>query len=215
MDRRYHTRVIPFPDGGLFEAEELVNVKGCYNGSIYIRPDRLSIPAQTKKPTVFSVWNDLFHEDVPLRFIESAFTIMHKCPQHTFLILTKRSKRMAETIFSGNDNIWFGVSVESEDQMHRVDDLLRIPGKRFISFEPLLGGIDCRFDAGHESGGIQGWIPGINPDGIIVGAETGPQKRECKPEWINNIVRQGKEAGIPVWVKASPSGTEIVREKGW
>ncbi len=40
----------------------LTNDEGAFNGSVHIREDRLDIPLKTKKPTVFSIWNDLFWE---------------------------------------------------------------------------------------------------------------------------------------------------------
>lgn len=39
---------------------------------------------------------DLFHEDVPDEMIDKAFAIMALNPQHIFIILTKRAKRMRE-----------------------------------------------------------------------------------------------------------------------
>ena len=39
---------------------------------------------------------DLFHETVPLEWIDRVFAVMAMCPQHTFMILTKRPERMAE-----------------------------------------------------------------------------------------------------------------------
>ena len=37
---------------------------------------------------------DLFHADVPDAFLDRVFGIMALCPQHTFLVLTKRAARM-------------------------------------------------------------------------------------------------------------------------
>jgi protein gp37 len=67
-----------------------------WNGEVKCRPDRLDIPLRIRKPTVFAVWSDLFHEAVPYEFIHKAYGVMLRCPQHTFLILTKRPRRMAE-----------------------------------------------------------------------------------------------------------------------
>lgn len=36
---------------------------------------------------------------------------------------------------------------------------------------------------------------------VIVGGESGPQARPCDVEWIRDIVRQCREAGVPCFVK--------------
>jgi protein gp37 len=42
--------------------------------------------------------SDLFHEDVPTRFIDRVFAVMALCPQHVFQILTKRPERMRQYV---------------------------------------------------------------------------------------------------------------------
>lgn len=61
---------------------------------ITVRPDRLDIPLKTRKSTVFSVWNDLFHEDVPDEFRDKVFGMIANYGKHTFLVLTKRADQM-------------------------------------------------------------------------------------------------------------------------
>jgi len=38
-------------------------------------------------------------------------------------------------------------------------------------------------------------------DWVIVGAESGPHARLCRPEWIESIVDQCRAADVPVFVK--------------
>ena len=40
-----------------------------------------------------------------------------------------------------------------------------------------------------------------NIDWVIVGGESGPNARPCDIAWIRSIVRQCKDAGVPVFVK--------------
>jgi protein gp37 len=47
--------------------------QGKWNGKIRMREDNLDLPLMIKKPTVFAVWNDLFHESVDCRFINKAW----------------------------------------------------------------------------------------------------------------------------------------------
>jgi protein gp37 len=140
-----------------------------FNGRIVLRDDNLSLPLRTKKPTVFSIWNDLYHEDVPDSFRDRAYAVMALCPQHTFLVLTKRAERMAEYFadqtpraawriqeagkrmldaqYFGFEypipNAWHGVTVEDQQRAdERIPYLLAVLGKRFLSIEPMLGHID-------------------------------------------------------------------------
>jgi protein gp37 len=192
--------------------ECLVDDKKRFRGVIYPRPDRLSIPTKTRKPTVFSLWNDLYHEAVPDDFIFRAFDVMCENPRHTYLLLTKRAHRMAEWVFKYIDrygvdafpsHIWFGISAENQAMLdERLPHLLRVPGKRFLSLEPLLGEIDLNRSF---------YIKDVQ--WVIVGQETGPHKRPCNPAWINLIIEQCQDFDVPVWVKVAPVGVEIVREK--
>lgn len=67
-------------------------------------PHALEIPLKKKAPTAWFVnsMSDLFHEDVPFEFIDQVFAVMALCPQHLFLILTKRPDRMAEYCTGGS-----------------------------------------------------------------------------------------------------------------
>jgi len=62
--------------------------------------DVLTKPLRRRKPTLWFVnsTSDLFHEDVPDRVIDRIFAVMALCPQHTFQVLTKRSKRMRDYV---------------------------------------------------------------------------------------------------------------------
>lgn len=75
-----------------------VTVTGQWNGEICLRPDWLAKPLHWRKPLVILVQTlgDLFHEQVPFEFIAAVYGVMAACPQHTFLVLTKRPERMLE-----------------------------------------------------------------------------------------------------------------------
>src|SRR5437870_3568142 len=63
---------------------------------VTLQPDLLEAPLRWREPRLVFVnsMSDLFHEDIPVEYIKTVFDTMAKCPQHTFQILTKRSKRL-------------------------------------------------------------------------------------------------------------------------
>lgn len=78
---------------------KMVNGNAVWTGKMAMAPDHiLTAPLRVKKPTMWFVnsMSDLFHEDVPDEWIDRVFAVMALCPQHTFQVLTKRSKRMRE-----------------------------------------------------------------------------------------------------------------------
>lgn len=65
---------------------------------VTLHPDLMDLPRRWWTPRLIFVnsMSDLFHEAVPEQFIRRVFDTMIACPQHTFQILTKRSRRLAE-----------------------------------------------------------------------------------------------------------------------
>lgn len=195
-------------------------------GKVTVRPDRLDIPLRARKPTVFAIWNDLFHEDVPDKFILSACEQMWNIGRHTFLILTKRPKRMAEFFqrhhgyLSYVDHVYAGLTVCNQDEANaKIPELLTIPGKKWLSIEPMLGPIDMEsIKFSHPVG----FITGVNlvnrttysyndtfdgeamdngVDLVILGGETGPGARPMHPDWVRSVRDQCAGAGVPFFFK--------------
>lgn len=69
-----------------------------WNNSVFFDDKALEIPLRWKKPRRIFVCSmgDLFHKNVPDEWIDKVFAIMALCPQHTFMVLTKRPERMRE-----------------------------------------------------------------------------------------------------------------------
>lgn len=65
---------------------------------IFLDEKMLLAPLKWKRPRKIFVCSmtDLFGEFVPDEWIDKLFAVMALCPQHTFQVLTKRSKRMRE-----------------------------------------------------------------------------------------------------------------------
>lgn len=159
---------------------------------VQCHPERLSHPKSIRKGSMFFVnsMSDLFHPDVPDKFIRSVFNVMRECPQHTFQVLTKRSERLAQL---GPDllwptNVWMGVSVEDARVIERIDHLRAVPAAvRFLSLEPLIGPLEDLNLAGLH------WV--------IVGGESGPGARPMKAAWVKSIRRQCRAARVPFFFK--------------
>lgn len=171
--------------------------------SLTIHPDALDEPKQVKKPSMFFVCSmaDLFHKDVPFDFVDKVMETIEACPRHTFQILTKRPERMVEyfirrakrlhRLFDLPDNVWVGVTVESEREIPRISVLRRLlthsKNIKFISCEPLLGDL--------------GMLNLAAIDLVIVGGESGPQARPMQKQWVLNIMRQCEEQCVNFFFK--------------
>jgi protein gp37 len=163
-----------------------------WTNRIQLVPELLDQPLRWRKPrTIFvNSMSDLFHEDVPDRFIHNVFAVMQKADQHVFQVLTKRASRLAamSADLPWAPNIWMGVSIENADYLHRVDHLRKTgAGIKFLSLEPLLGPL-----SGLTLNDI-GWV--------IVGGESGPGARPMRPEWVRDIRDRCAAAGVPFFFK--------------
>jgi protein gp37 len=179
---------------------------GKFNGQIVTHPERLSIPLKRRKPTVWAVWNDLYHESVSESFRVNAYGTMVPSKQHTFLILTKRASVMAEflsphTCFKepAFENIYHGLTVCNQAEADaKIPIFLWVPGKKFLSIEPMLGPIDLQYSAFNGADSIES-LEGINA--VIVGGETGPGARPLHPDWVRSVRDQCAAAGVPFFFK--------------
>lgn len=161
-----------------------------------LRSERLTQPLAWRRPRMIFVnsMSDLFHKDVPDRFIERVFDTMEQAHWHRFQLLTKRSSLMRDFLkrrYSNAEpppNIWCGVSVEDGTKLSRVEHLRRAPAAiRFLSVEPLLGPIGSL-----DLRGIH-WV--------IVGGESGPRARPMKQEWVTNIRDQCVSSNVAFFFK--------------
>jgi len=139
-----------------------------------VHSDVLGQPMRWREPRRIFVnsMSDLFHDQVPDRFIADVFAVMSIASQHTYQVLTKRHARMRSLLnsvrfwVSVNDarvvrgfpalpwvaageleplpGVWLGVSVEDQKWADiRIPALLDTPAAvRWISAEPLLGPVD-------------------------------------------------------------------------
>ncbi len=157
-----------------------------------VHPDALEIPYGWRSPRVIFVnsMSDLFHPDVPLAFIQRVFGVISDTPQHTYQVLTKRSKRLAQLAdaLTWPPNLWMGVSVESDRYRFRIDHLRGVDAAiRFVSAEPLLGSIPELDLAGIH------WL--------IAGGESGPNARPMERDWVCDLRAQCRAHDVPFFFK--------------
>ncbi|SHF00929.1 protein gp37 [Kaistia soli DSM 19436] len=108
-------------------------------------------------------------------------------------------------------NVWLGISAEDQRRAdERVPDLLATPAAvRFVSAEPLLGGIDFTSIPDGVVDGIPiafnalSSVYDVAPhiDWIIVGGESGPGARPTHPDWARSIRDQCAAADVPFFFK--------------
>jgi protein gp37 len=157
-----------------------------------VHPDTLALPRSWSAPRVIFVnsMSDLFHADVPDDYVRQVFDVMADTPQHTYQVLTKRSKRLAQLGQSLDwpPNVWMGVSVESTKYRFRLDHLRQVAAAvRFVSAEPLLGPLeDLDLDGIH-------WL--------IAGGESGPRSRAVDEGWLLDLRDQCESANVPFFFK--------------
>jgi protein gp37 len=168
-----------------------VTTKGRWNGNIRFN-EHLLKRFTNKNPKVFSIWNDLFHPGVTDNKIEQVFDVIEKNQQHLFLILTKRSERLSDWGLEHHHNVRVGVTAENQKQFDlRVPNLLDArPFSNFVSIEPMLEKID-----------ITDTVFSYKLDWIVVGGESGLQRRPCDLEWIYGLVRDARAMRIPIFIK--------------
>ena len=156
-------------------------------------PDRLEQPLKKKKATKYFVnsMSDLFHEQMPVQFLDKVMGVIDLTPQHIYQILTKREDAMFDYFQNRRvpENIWLGVSVENTKHgVPRIDRLRNIDATiKFLSVEPLL----------EDIGKID--LTGIH--WVIVGGESGANARPMKKAWALNIKKQCEEQGVAFFFK--------------
>ena len=187
--------------------------------------DKLNDPLKIKTPSMIFVCSmgDLFHEDVSELIIDEILDVIAACPQHVFIMLTKRPQNIEQKLYAstpkcgcrhlgGGDympNVWLGVTAENQARAEeRIPILLSIPAAvRFVSVEPMLGPVDLN-RAGAIWADMNGSIrpeyqqPCRTIDWVICGGETGPGARPMHPDWARSLRDQCKSASVPFFFKS-------------
>lgn len=215
-----------------------------FNGRIITHPERLSAPLKRKKPTVYAIWNDWCHDAIDHVFRHKMVIGAEFSEQHTFLALTKRPHVMLDFWQSGIQHVpanwWNGLTVCNQEEADaKIPVFLKVPGKKFLSIEPLLGPVDlekhllqwqcpgCReWNYGSsfcDSCGSEQWenLDAANKrqiNAVILGGENGQGARPMRPDWVRSVRDQCEAAGVPFffkgWGKQCPDNEMVCTDCG-
>lgn len=200
---RFYREGEPGHESGIFTDD-----RGRFNGDIMTHPERLK-RFNTRKPKVFAIWNDLFHEAVPWEFQYKSYESMWMYHWNHYLVLTKRPAKMLSATkeisfhlernrMSMPKNTWHGLTICSQQEAdEKIPVFLKVPGRLFLSIEPMLGPINLDETCGSSwcwrDGAIQS---------VILGGETGPGARPMNPDWVRSVRDQCAAAGVPFFFKS-------------
>lgn len=163
-----------------------------FSGRINLDEEALDLPRSWRLGRLIFVnsMSDLFHDAVPVEYIQRVFRVMAECPQHTFQVLTKRPDKAKDlaACLPWPKNVWLGTSVETKKYYDRIRVLRTIPAHvRFLSCEPLLGPLPR--------------LPLSGVHWVIVGGESGPGARPMEAEWVYEIRDQCEARSVPFFFK--------------
>jgi len=191
---------------------------------IYLDEKVLAQPLHWRKPRTIFVCSmtDLFGEWVETEWLDRIYAIMALCPQHTFIVLTKRGKEAQEYLSDGDvrrrinieaarldphpennwdrmevwplRNCWHGGSCHDQESADEiVPHILSTPAAvRFVSLEPQVAAVELRIR----------WV-GI--DQIIQGGESGPGARPFDLAWARQMRDDCRAAGVSWFFKQGGS----------
>jgi protein gp37 len=101
-------------------------------------PERLREPYGYNPSRIFVThYTDLMGDFIPMEWVKSIIGVCNDLPKQTFMFLTKNPKRYYEYDFP--DNCMLGVTVESKNEIQRIDMITGLKARKWISIEPILG----------------------------------------------------------------------------
>jgi protein gp37 len=213
-------------------------------GTPSIRTGELDAPFKLRKPAVIGVefMGDLFHDEVPLKWIAAVYGIIAANQRHQFVVITKRLDR-CEEFYDWLDDLapgmrWWKVHllIRKANEIFRKQDWPSIEGctwplqnlilstsvenQRLADerIQKLLQIPAWKRMVSYEPAlgpvDFKKWLVGNPLDLISAGAETGPGARPCDSDWLRSARDQCAEAGVPFFLKqVDAKGTREIDER--
>lgn len=153
-------------------------------------PERVDQPLRIRKPSRIFVCSmgDFWGPEISKEDRQSAVNVMARCPQHQFIILTKRPE-LIDPEMADHPNMWIGVTVDSPGTEGRLGILReKAKGRKFhmvTSLEPILGPIKPNLE---------------RVEAAMLGGQTNPDKPP-KWEWVEWILAEADRTGTKIFMK--------------
>ena len=174
---------------------------------------------------------DVFDNQADPAWVACLWLLIWETPNLDWLLLTKRPQNIAAALpkaypfmpawGDGWPHVFLGVTAENQTEAERrIPILLRTPAaRRFVSCEPLLGGVSLRCLPWTSDRGFVDGLTGETQhretrardpdrfpdterlDWVIAGGESGPGARPMHPAWVRNLRDQCQRAGTPFFFK--------------
>jgi protein gp37 len=164
--------------------------------------------------------SDVFDAEVPDEWRARLFALIEATPHLDWLVLTKRTKLMADWAKKHGwpKNAWAGTTVENQKMANlRVPHLMWVPAPViFLSMEPLLGPVNLnRIEIEASGAGGTVFIDALagrahsiggswdvrKLDWVIAGAESGKNARPTNPRHLFSLRDQCAETKTPFLFK--------------
>lgn len=139
---------------------------------------------------------DLFHEDRPAADIRRVTTVSAEA-KHISQMLTKRPEVMAHHFqrVEPLENVWLGFSAERQQEFDErwphVRGLAEAGWTVFVSIEPMIGPVVLP----------RNFLACGKHAQVIVGGESGADRRETNPDWMRAVRDQCLGGGVPYFTK--------------
>jgi protein gp37 len=193
-----------------------------WTGKVELIESQMNAPLRWRRPRRIFVnsMSDTFHERVSVEWIERVFAVASVCQQHTFIMLTKRSKRLRE--YHAEDLMGRGARHRVYNRAYALGAIWQRSPSVGWPLRNIHMGISAedqpRFDERVEdlraTPAAVRWLsmePLLGPidlagrlDGIhwvVVGGESGPGARPVQKDWVRSIRNACVEAGVPFFFK--------------
>ena len=214
-----------------------------WTGEVRLNETALLDPLKWKRPRrIF--WNahgDTFHDAVPDAWIDRVFAVCALTPQHTHMILTKRSERMRQYVTGGGMinrkmAIWramYGeastrVASEVLDGWYGGPSAAQWPLRNVwlgVSVEDQTRADERREDLRYTPAAIKfvSYEPALGPvdwsgwgfvDQIIGGGESGPKARPAHPQWFRGTRDWCADNGVAYFHKQNGEYASVSEVEG-